>query len=126
MQAVQRPQRLRAGGSASKDSVVSRWPITIHEAPFGVNQIAVFANPAQSGFLGPGLVQQWCCVNTGAPAAVGPLLRKPTTDPSEPLIHNPVIVASPSVAGDFEGAGGGLGVESVEEANGEHAVGSVQ
>ena len=56
------------------------------------DEVAVFSDPAQTGFLSPGLVQQRCGVNTGAPTAVGPLFRKPTTDPSQPLIHNPVIV----------------------------------
>ena len=95
-------------------------------APFGVNQVAVFADPAQAGFLSPGLVQQRCGVNTGAPTAVGPLFRKPATDSSQPLIHNPVIVPPPAVAGDSEGAGGGFSVDVIVEANGEKAVGSVQ
>ena len=71
-------------------------------SPLAVDQIAVFPDPAQTGFLRPGFVQQRRGINASSPFAVRTLVGQPTPNSAEPLVHNPVVIPSPSVASNPE------------------------
>ncbi len=92
----------------------------------GADQIAVFADPAQTSFFGPGFVHERGTVDTGAPSTVGLLLLKPATESPEPLINDSVVVPAPAIAGNFWRGRGLLLVYVVVEGYRQHALNSRQ
>ena len=86
------------------------------------DQIAVFANPAQTSLFSPGFVQKRCAIDAGAPAATGLLLVQPAAQSPQPLINHPVVIAAPAVTGDLWGACSLLLVDVVVQCHGQHAL----
>ena len=86
------------------------------------DQIAVFADPAQTSLFSPGLVHQRRAIDAGAPAAAWLLLVEPAAQSPQPLIHHPVVIAAPAVTGNFWGARGLLLVDVVVQCHGQHAL----
>ena len=86
----------------------------------------MLANPSQSCFLGPGFVEQRRRINADAPADVGASLRQPASNPSQTLVNDTVVIATPRVTGDFEVSRLGLLIDVVIEANSQNAFGPIE
>ena len=85
--------------------------------PVAVDQVAVFADPAQAGFLCPGFVQERRAVDAGAPLGLRLLVLKPTSQGPQAPIDDPVVVPAPAVAGHFQAARRRLGIDVIVEAD---------
>jgi hypothetical protein len=90
-------------------------------APLPVDQIPVLPDPAQPGLLRPGPVHERSAVHTGAPVGAGSLLLQPAPQPSQALLHHPVIISPPPVASHLQAAGGWTSVHMVGQGHSYHA-----
>ena len=84
---------------------------------FGVDEVAVFADPAEPRLLRPGLVHQRPTVYTGPPIGPVHLVLQPASQAPQATIDDPVVVPPPAVACHRQAAGLALRLDMVVKAH---------
>ena len=84
---------------------------------FGVDEVAVFADPAEPRLLRPGLVHQGPTVYTGPPIGPVHLVLQPASQAPQATIDDPVVVPPPAVACHRQAAGLALRLDMVVKAH---------